>query len=260
MFSCCRYLEGNPVLPSENIVGNAVDLKEQANGKPSVDTFAYDSLSSSSYGEREDDLAPDFILYVGGRPVGAHRALLSARSPFFKKQFKTVWKDRHEVRFANQKLIYSALFSLVHFFYTDRLDVAVDDMEDLVRICKVCGCLALQKSLERELTHQKYADYKSVKGVDDSQKRFILQGSALPENERLSAAMHHLFTLTMMNSGSRPSENVDTEKDGARVGEGKPLKASSVGLEASINSAKSNWMEENQVICSNFCPHIQWSS
>lgn len=153
--------------------------------------------------EDEDCHGPDIVFYVMGRPFGAHRALLAARSPFFKKKFGADWKHRREVRLANPKLTFAALFSLVHFFYTDRLDVAVEDMEDLVRICKYCGCLGLQKVLEKEMVHQKYADYKSIKRVDDSQKRFIFQGSSLPECDRLPAALHTLLTLSLTNSGHR---------------------------------------------------------
>lgn len=142
-----------------------------------------------------NDFVPDITFYVQGRPIEAHRAILVARSPFFKKKFETDWKYRKEIRFTN-KLSYPALYSLIHFFYSDRLDIAVDDMEALVRICKVCKCKGLKNVLEKELIHQKYAEYKSLRNADDSQKRFILQGSSLPEQERLPAAMHRLLHLS----------------------------------------------------------------
>ncbi|CAM6049054.1 unnamed protein product [Sphagnum compactum] len=158
------------------------------------------AMMVNTYTGTEDVLGPDIILFLAGRPVGAHRAILAARSPFFRRQLETGWKGRREVRLANPKLKFAALFSLLHFFYTDRLDVAVDDMEDLVRICKVCGCDGLRRALESEIVHQKYADYKSLKGVEDSQKRFILQASSLPESERLPAAMQALLALALENS------------------------------------------------------------
>lgn len=163
--------------------------------------------------EMEDSLGPDILFYVGGRPLGAHRALLAARSPFFKKKFAAEWEHRKEVRLANPKLTFAALFSLIHYFYTDRLDVAVEDMEDLVRICKYCRCVGLQTVLEKEMVHQKYADYKSIKRVDDSQKRFIFQGSSLPECERLPAALHGLLTLALTNSGQRKNANGNDDED-----------------------------------------------
>ncbi|KAK8941411.1 BTB/POZ domain-containing protein [Platanthera zijinensis] len=110
------------------------------------------------------------------------------------------WKGRKEVRFSSQKLSYFALYSLIHFFYSDRLEVAVDDMEDLARTCKVCKCEELQKILQKESIHQKYAEYKSLKDVDNSQKRFILQGSSLPEGDRLSSAYCQILQTSLAKS------------------------------------------------------------
>ncbi|KAL6010274.1 hypothetical protein ACLOJK_000705 [Asimina triloba] len=149
-------------------------------------------------GSVSDNFPPDVVFYVQGRPIEAHRVLLSARSPFFRRRFEEKWKDRKEVRFAREKLSCPALFSLIHFFYSDRLEVAVDDMEDLLEICKVCKCEELWKVLAKELIHQKYADYKSLGDVDSSQKRFILQGLSLPESDRLPAAMHRILQSSLV--------------------------------------------------------------
>lgn len=155
---------------------------------------------SSNGGLNRDHFPPDVAFYVQGRPIEAHRIILSARSPFFKRKFESDWKDRTEVRFSREKLSYPALYSLIHFFYSDRLDIAVDDMEDLVRICKVCKCDALQRVLEKELIHQKYAEYKALRDVDNSQKRFILQGLSLPEEDRLPAALHRILQISLSKS------------------------------------------------------------
>ncbi|KAK9663928.1 hypothetical protein RND81_14G006800 [Saponaria officinalis] len=143
---------------------------------------------------------PDVVFYVHGRPIEAHRVIMSARSPYFKEKFETDWKYRKEVRFSKEKLSYAALYSLIHFFYSDRLEIAVDDMEDLVRICKVGRCETLQSVIEKELLHQRYAEYKAVREIDSSQRRFMLQGSSLPEEERLPAALHHILQLSLANS------------------------------------------------------------
>lgn len=136
---------------------------------------------------------------------------MTARSPFFKKKFQTEWKDRKEIRFSREKLSYHALYSLVHFFYSDRLDIAVDDMEDLVRICKVCKCHSLQKVLEKELIHQKYAEYKALRDVDNSQKRFILQGISLPEEDRLPNALHKSLQISLVNSNREQNLSLDVD-------------------------------------------------
>ncbi|KAJ0721791.1 putative chromatin remodeling & transcription regulator BTB-POZ family [Helianthus annuus] len=65
---------------------------------------------------------PDVTFYIHGRPIEAHRVILSARSPYFQKKFETDWRDRKEIRFLREKLSYPAFYSLVHFFYSDRLE------------------------------------------------------------------------------------------------------------------------------------------
>ncbi|KAD1326114.1 hypothetical protein E3N88_05305 [Mikania micrantha] len=143
---------------------------------------------------------PDVIFYLHGRPIEAHRVILSARSPYLKKKFETDWRNRKEIRFSREKLSYPAFYSLIHFFYSDRLEIAVDDMNDLVRICKVCKCDSLQKVIDKETRHQKYADYKALQDVDNSQKRYILQGSSLPEDDRLPAALSRVLQISLNNS------------------------------------------------------------
>eukprot|EP00850_Spirogloea_muscicola_P013976 SM000097S24829 [mRNA] locus=s97:483182:486885:- [translate_table: standard] len=78
----------------------------------------------------------DITLCVAGKPIRAHRALLSARSSFFAHKLQTSWRGKSEIRFANPKLTYAALHALIQFLYTDRLEIAVDDLEDLARVCK----------------------------------------------------------------------------------------------------------------------------
>lgn len=143
---------------------------------------------------------PDVVFYVQGRSIEAHRVILSARSPFFKKKFETDWKDRREIRLSREKLSYSALYCLIHFFYSDRLEIAVDEMEDLLRICKVCRCESLKRVLEKDLSHQKYAEYKALGDVDNSQKRFIMQGLSLPEEDRLPVALQRVLQVSLSNS------------------------------------------------------------
>ncbi|KAK9155440.1 hypothetical protein Sjap_002920 [Stephania japonica] len=151
----------------------------------------------------------DVVFFVQGRPIEAHRVILSARSPFFKKKFETDWKDRREVRFSREKLSYHALYSLIHFFYSDRLEISVDDMEDLMRICKVCKCEGLQRVLEKEMIHQRYAEYKALKDVDNSQKRFILQALSLPEPDRLSSALHRILRGSLAKQSCEGDLDVD---------------------------------------------------
>ena len=80
------------------------------------------------------------------------------------------------MRFSGQKLSYPALYNLIHFFYSDGLVVAVDDMEDLGRTSKACKSEELQKILQEELERQTLVECKSLKEVDNSQKKVYLTG------------------------------------------------------------------------------------
>ncbi|KAK9151453.1 hypothetical protein Syun_009762 [Stephania yunnanensis] len=197
--------------------GNRVYLEES-------DGYVLGSVTGGAYGRSPINLKggplsndesnaflfpSDVVFFVQGRPVEAHRVILSARSPFFKKKFETDWKQRREVRFSREKLSYHALYSLIHFFYSDRLEISVDDMEDLVRICKVCKCEGLQRVLEKEVIHQKYAEYKALKDVDNSQKRFILQALSLPEPDRLSSALHRILQGSLAKQSCEGELDVD---------------------------------------------------
>ncbi|WCJ37449.1 BTB/POZ domain-containing protein At2g04740 [Euphorbia peplus] len=176
--------------------------------QPEVEGFQLSGVSSGVM-SNSNHFSPDVAFFIQGRPIEAHRVILSARSPFFKRKFENEWRYRNEVRFAREKLSYPALYSLIHFFYSDRLEIAVDDMEDLVRICKVCKCDSLQRIIEKELIHQKYADYKALRDVDNSQKRYILQGASLPEEDRLPAALHRILQASLAKC------TVDKNMDGS---------------------------------------------
>uniref|UniRef100_A0A0E0A8T6 BTB domain-containing protein n=1 Tax=Oryza glumipatula TaxID=40148 RepID=A0A0E0A8T6_9ORYZ len=155
---------------------------------------------------------PDITFYVDGKPIEAHRVILCARSSFFRRKFNTDWKDRKEVRFSSQKLSFGALYSLVHFFYSDRLEVDVDDMENLARACKVCKCEGLQKILIKEATLQRYAEHKSPRDLDSSQKRFILHGQSLPEEDRLPSALRHILEECLANSRKQECYNDESNE------------------------------------------------
>lgn len=58
----------------------------------------------------------------------------------------------------------------------------------------------MQRVLEKELIHQKYAEYKSLRDVDNSPKRYILQGLSLPEEDRLPTALHRILQASLAKS------------------------------------------------------------
>lgn len=90
----------------------------------------------------------------------------------------------------------------------------MDDMENLARACKVCKCEALQKILDSEVVHQKYAEYKSARelDLDNSQKRFILQAQSLPEEDRLPSALQRILQTCLANSREEGYDSVDSNE------------------------------------------------
>ncbi|KAJ3694633.1 hypothetical protein LUZ60_000010 [Juncus effusus] len=172
-----------------------------------------DNVSSSS------PFPPDITFYIEGQPIEAHRVILSARSPFFNKKFRTEWKNRHEVRFSSQKLSYQALYSLLHFFYSDRVEISVDNLEELLQICKSCKLESLKQVLEKEIIHQ-YADFKAARDLDNSQKRFVLQGLSLPEKDRLADSLRKVLeaSLAYTNNGKEEGCEYDFADICVKVG------------------------------------------
>ncbi|KAK1692580.1 hypothetical protein QYE76_009277 [Lolium multiflorum] len=121
---------------------------------------------------------PDITLYVQGRPIEAHRVILAARSPYFRRKLATEWRNRKEVTFSSsQSLSFKLMHILVVFFYSDRCEVAAEDLEDFARICKACKCTGMVKRLT---AHKKRRDTLTRElGRDYSQKPFVLQGRSM---------------------------------------------------------------------------------
>ncbi|RRT81844.1 hypothetical protein GW17_00038805 [Ensete ventricosum] len=72
-----------------------------------------------------------------------------------------------------------------------------------------CEAGAGSAACAAELVHQRYAEYKSLKDVDNSQKRFILQGLSLPEQDRLPFALHRILQVSLANSCGQNMDSVD---------------------------------------------------
>ncbi|CAI5520213.1 unnamed protein product [Closterium sp. Naga37s-1] len=108
-----------------------------------------------------DPLAPDIAFHIDGRVVLAHKPVLAARSDYFDRAFASKWRDRSEVFLANPRLTHGALAALLGFVYSDRLDVPVAGLPDLVRACRAAKCGAgLVRAVDRERVHDKLAQHK----------------------------------------------------------------------------------------------------
>jgi ankyrin repeat/BTB/POZ domain-containing protein 1 len=141
---------------------------------------------------------PDITLYVQGRPIEAHRVILAARSPYFRTKLATEWRNRKVVTFSgSHSLSFELMHSLVSFFYSDRLEVPVDDIEDLVRICKACKCKGILDMLNRLIadrntrTRQFDVRYPPLRPL-------VLQGRSM--KDRLPSALRRFLQDCLANS------------------------------------------------------------
>lgn len=191
-------------------------------------------------------LEPDVVFILdsdSAKPrIAAHRAILAARSEYFRRAFAGRWRHKREVYLANPKLTFAALHSLLAFFYSDRFDIDSDELPALARTCRNAGCTpGLIEGVERECFHLRHARSKMPlmsmdelgkarprRGMhvqrlnEDGEledtptpspsipKRCILQAASLPEPDRLPAAMHQLRSWCLASSydppGHTPSE------------------------------------------------------
>ncbi|CAM0875668.1 unnamed protein product [Alopecurus aequalis] len=96
-------------------------------------------------------LSPDISVYVEGKRIGAHRVILAARSPFFRRMLTTVWRNKKELTVTSSyySVSFEAWYGLLHYFYTDRVEVPAGDIQDLMRLCQVCECEGLLEMINR---------------------------------------------------------------------------------------------------------------
>jgi ankyrin repeat/BTB/POZ domain-containing protein 1 len=141
---------------------------------------------------------PDITLYMQGRPIEAHRVILAARSPYFHTKLATEWRNRKVVTFSgSHSLSFELMCSLVSFFYSDRLEVPMDDIEDLARICKACKCKGILDMLNRLIadrntrTRQFDVRYPPLRPL-------VLQGRCM--KDRLPSALRRILHDCLANS------------------------------------------------------------
>eukprot|EP00897_Mesotaenium_endlicherianum_P004572 jgi/Mesen1/4142/ME000218S03252 len=183
------------------------------------------------------DWWPDIVLHLHGCQLRAHKAVLSARSRYFREAFRARWRDRAEIWLGSPRLSFPAMHALVLFFYTDRLELDADELEPLIRICRVCECGAggLLQQLERERLMQKYRDHKAPQRALDGgdhhvgQKRYVLQGSSLPPEDRLP---HALGRLLLDCDGGDGGDGGDGNGDGGSLSAAPSSSSSSGGVAA----------------------------
>ncbi|XP_053576797.1 ankyrin repeat and BTB/POZ domain-containing protein 1 isoform X1 [Bombina bombina] len=96
----------------------------------------------------EQEFSSDTTFIVHGESFGAHRCVLSARSPYFAEMFETKWKGKKVIALKHPLINPAAFGSILQYLYTGRLDINVEHVEDCKRLAKQCRLQDLIEELE----------------------------------------------------------------------------------------------------------------
>ncbi|XP_051229262.1 BTB/POZ domain-containing protein At2g04740-like [Lolium perenne] len=153
------------------------------------------------------ELSPDITLYVEGRAIQAHRVILAARSPYFRRELATSWRNRKALRvtFDSYSPSFEATYGLVRYFYSDRLEVAMEHIEDLARVCETCECDELLETIDRLFPRKRRGEGARHLDRGCPQKRFVLQRRFAPD--RLSSALRRILHDCLANSRKEDRRN-----------------------------------------------------
>ncbi|XP_057212078.1 ankyrin repeat and BTB/POZ domain-containing protein 1 isoform X2 [Triplophysa rosa] len=90
----------------------------------------------------------DVTFMVHGEMFKAHRCVLSARSEYFGHMLETKWKGKSAIALKHPLVNPAAFAAILQYFYTGRLDIDVNYVEDCKRLAKQCKIGELIEELE----------------------------------------------------------------------------------------------------------------
>jgi ankyrin repeat/BTB/POZ domain-containing protein 1 len=142
-----------------------------------------------------------------------HKFILSVKCTYFTKMFKGKWNHKAQVMFANPLVTPEAFSALVEYLYTNAFNIAVEHVENLMRLCDQCELPDL-----RQIVHTEYDDATTRKTIG----RIIIDRNiyASPENFATSAnlaydlwsSVRHLYDATLRLSTSSETEGDNTQE------------------------------------------------
>ncbi|XP_037539989.1 ankyrin repeat and BTB/POZ domain-containing protein 1 [Nematolebias whitei] len=92
----------------------------------------------------------DVKFLVHGQTFLAHRCVLSARSEYFTEMFETKWKRKSLITLKHPLINPAAFGAILQYFYTGRMDIDINLVEDSMRLAKQCKMTALIEELENK--------------------------------------------------------------------------------------------------------------
>lgn len=81
---------------------------------------------------RSEAILTDIVLCVGSDEIPCHRNVLAVSSPYFKAMFSSGLRENREGRISFNELSSTTLHQLVDYVYTGRLEVTVDNAQDML--------------------------------------------------------------------------------------------------------------------------------
>uniref|UniRef100_A0A672M9Y5 Ankyrin repeat and BTB/POZ domain-containing protein 1 n=1 Tax=Sinocyclocheilus grahami TaxID=75366 RepID=A0A672M9Y5_SINGR len=90
----------------------------------------------------------DVTFMVHGEMFKAHRCILSARSEYFAHMLETKWRGKSDITLKHPLVNPAAFGAIMQYFYTGRLDIDVNYVEDCKRLAKQCKISELIEELE----------------------------------------------------------------------------------------------------------------
>ncbi|DBA71696.1 TPA: hypothetical protein ACH3X2_001145 [Trebouxia sp. C0005] len=163
-------------------------LSPLASSLRSLSSLCENPEATSSSGQTEPPYC-DFAFVLGQDLMPLHRAMLAARSKFFRKMLLTQWSSPADgmrtVHLGSPALSAAALKAVLVFMYTERLDVGIEEVEPVLRLMRKCRLKHMVPCIQKERRTLRYHS-KSLRKDEAGPRRFVLQPGMLPEEARLA--------------------------------------------------------------------------
>ncbi|DBA84084.1 hypothetical protein WJX77_009279 [Trebouxia sp. C0004] len=163
-------------------------LSPLASSLRSLSSLCENPEATSSSGQTEPPYC-DFAFVLGQDFLPLHRAILAARSKFFRKMLLTQWTSPADgvrtIHLGSPALSAAALKAVLVFMYTERLDVGIEEVEPVLRVMRKCRLKHMVPCIQKERRTLRYHS-KSLRKDEAGPRRFVLQPGMLPEEARLA--------------------------------------------------------------------------
>jgi ankyrin repeat/BTB/POZ domain-containing protein 1 len=114
----------------------------------------------------------DICFIVHGTHIFAHRVILASRSSYFAQMLQNKWKNKRYIHLKHRLVVVQAFKLMIQYIYTDQIDIHIDEVPDLKRLCRQCHLVDLQDKLEQAV--RKFNFYADSKPIDVREKMSLL--------------------------------------------------------------------------------------